>query len=116
MSEGRHFGIVSVRGGTAPFVSIIIQGFDQTSNVDKAIAKNEDGKTINVKAYSKATSITCQGLLNADEPDVEAGAVVVVKGMTCLVDSSQITESNTDFVHYNLTLSSEDGCVPEAYS
>ena len=116
MAEGRHWGIVSVKGGTAPFVSMVVQNFDKTISVEKATAKDETGKTINVKAYSKATNISCQGLLNADSPDVEAGAVVVLSGTTFLVDSSEVAESNTDFVRYNLTLSSEDGCVPEAYS
>ena len=116
MATGRHFGIVSVKGGTAPFVSMVVQNFSKNITVEKATAKDEDGKTINVKAYSKATSISAQGLLNADEPDVEAGAVVVLSGTTFMVDSSEIAESNTDFVRYNLTLSSEDGCVPEAYS
>ena len=116
MAEGRHWGIISVTGGTAPFVSMVVQSFNKSITVEKATAKNEQGKTINVKAYSKATSISCQGLLNADAPDVEAGAVVVISGTTFLVDSAEVAESNTDFVRYNLTLSSEDGCVPEAYS
>ena len=112
----RSFGIVSVKGGTAPFVSIVVQSYTASTSVEKATAKDEDGKTINVKAYSKGKSISVQGLLNASEPDIEAGAVVVLSGTTFLVDTAEVAESNTDFVRYNITASSEDDCIPDAYA
>ena len=63
MAAGRQFGIVSVKGGTAPFVSMILQNFNRSTAIEKATAKNENGITINVQAYSKSKTISAQGLL-----------------------------------------------------
>jgi len=114
-TAGRHWGIISITGTTV-FESVVMQGFTKSITVEKATAKDETGKTINVKAYSKATSISCQGLLNASAPAIDAGATVILSGTTFLVDSVEQVEANTDFVRYNFTLSSEDGCVPEEYA
>lgn len=111
----RSFGVVSVKGGTAPFVSMVVQSFTASTSIEKATAKDEEGKTINVKAYSKAKTISVQGLLDAAEPDVEAGAVIVISGTTFLVDTAEVAESNTDWVRYNITASSEDDCIPDGY-
>ena len=112
----RSFGIVSVTGGTAPFASMVIQSFSRSTSIEKATAKNETGKTINVQAYSKGITISVQGLLDASEPDVEAGATIVISGTTFLVDTAEVAEANTDFVRYNITASSEDDCIPTPYS
>ena len=118
MSSARQFGIVTVHGGTATnqIPGIIINTLSSATSIEKATAKGESGKTINVKAYSKAKSLSVQGLLNTGEGTVEAGDVIVISGTTFLVESSEIAESNVDFTRYNLTITSEDGCVPEAYA
>lgn len=113
---GRTFGVVSVKGGTAPCAAMVAQSFNSSTAIEKATAKDEGGKTINVNAYSKSKTISIQGLLDASAPDLEAGMTVVLSGTTFLVDTAEVAESNQDFVRYNLTLSSEDGCVPTAYT
>ena len=112
----RKFGVVSVTGGTAPFTSMVVQSFSKSTSVEKATAKNEYGKTIDVKAYSKTVSVSIQGLLDAASPDIEAGMTITISGTTFMVDSAEVAESNTDFVRYNITATSEDACVPTAYS
>ena len=120
MALARQFGIVTVHGGTAAgnIAGILIQSLSISTAIEKATAKGEDGKTINVQAYSKSKTLSVQGLLNTDAgvTKIEAGDTIVISGTTFLVDSAEQAESNTDFTRYNLTISSEDGCVPVAYS
>lgn len=120
MALERKFGIVTVHGGTAAgqIAGILIQSLSSSTAIEKATAKGEDGKTVNVQAYSKSKTLSVQGLLNIDDgiDKIEAGDTIVISGTTFLVDSSEQTESNTDFTRYNLTISSEDDCTPIAYS
>lgn len=117
MAEGRHLGVISfVSGTTTGIAGIIVESDNIAKSVETAMARDESGKVINHEAYSKTTTITANGLLNTDTPEVDAGSVIVVSGGTFLVTNAEQVESNTDFVRYNLTLEKHDDCIPTPYS
>ena len=109
----RQFGIISAPSGT--ITSMVVNGITKSDSVETAQARDESGKVIDYQAYSKTTTLTIRGLLDAAEPAVEAGSVVVISGGTFLVTSAELTESNTAFVEYSITATSSDGCIPVAY-
>ena len=117
MAEGRHLGVISFISGTSTGIAgIIVESDNIAKSVETAIARNESGKVINHEAYSKTTTVTANGLLNTDTPEIDAGSVIVVSGGTFLVTNAEQVENNTDFVRYNLTMEKHDSCIPTAYS
>lgn len=109
----RQFGIISAPSGT--ITSMVVNGVTKSNTVETAQARDESGKVINHQAYSKTTTFTIRGLLDASAPSVDAGSVVVISGSTCLITSAELTESNTAFVEYSITATISDDCVPVAY-
>lgn len=115
--NARTFGVVSVVSGATPTIAdIIAESVTSAESVETATARNEQGKVINHQAYSKTKTLTINGLLNVSAPTVTAGSVIVISGGTFLVTNAEKVESNTDFVKYNLTVTSMDNCIPVAYS
>ena len=113
----RQFGVVSIIGGTsAVAVDIVAESCNKSISVETATARDENGKVIDFQAYSKSTTYTINGLLNVNAPTIEPGSVVVIGGGTFMVTSAELVESNTDFVRYNLTVTTYDAVVPVAYS
>lgn len=113
----RSFGVISiVSGGSTAIADIIAESVTVSESVETAQARDESGKVIDFQAYSKTKTLTINGLLNVTTPTIEAGSVIVISGGTFLVTSAEQVESNTDFVRYNLTVTSSDDCVPVAYS
>lgn len=113
----RSFGVISIVSGTTTAIAdIVAESVNTAESVETATARNEVGKVTDVLAYSKTKTLTINGLLNVSAPTVTAGSTIVISGGTFLVTNAELVESNTDFVRYNLTVTSSDDCVPIAYS
>lgn len=110
----RQFGIITVPAGT--ITAMVANSVSSSTSVETATARNESGKVINNQAYSKTTTLTVRGLLDAASPTVVAGSTIVISGGTFLVTSAELSESNTAFVEYSLTAVSIDGCTPTPYA
>lgn len=113
----RSFGVISIISGTTSAIAdVIAESVTKSESVETATARDESGKVINHQAYSKTTTLTINGLLDAAAPTVTAGSVIAISGGTFLVTSAEQVESNTDYVRYNLTVTASDNCVPTAYA
>lgn len=113
----RSFGVISiVTGTTTAIADIVAESVNTSESVETATARNEVGKVTDVIAYSRTKTLTINGLLNVSAPTVTAGSTITISGGTFLVTSAELVESNTDYVRYNLTVTSSDNCVPVAYS
>jgi hypothetical protein len=113
----RSFGVISiVSGGTTAISDIVAESVNKAVSVETATARDESGKVTDMKAYSKTTTYTINGLLNVATPTIEAGSVIAISGGTFLVTNAELVESNTDFVRYNLTVTASDACTPTAYA
>lgn len=113
----RSFGVISIISGTTTAVAdIVAESVNKAVSVETATARDESGKVTDMKAYSKTTTYTINGLLNVSTPTIEAGSVIAISGGTFLVTNAELVESNTDFVRYNLTVTVSDACVPTAYA
>lgn len=113
----RQFGVVSIVSGETPTIAgIIAESVTTSESVETAQARDESGKVIDFQAYSKTKTLTINALLDTATPSVTAGSNIVISGGTFLVTSAEQVESNTDFVRYNLTVTTSDDCVPVEYA
>ena len=53
----RQFGVIAV-GGTAAITGIVANSVEFSDSIEKATARNEQGKVTDTKAYSKGISIS----------------------------------------------------------
>lgn len=113
----RQFGVIAV-GGTAAITGIMANSVEFSDSIEKAIARNEQGKVTDTKAYSKVVSISVRGKLDTPraELDVSAGQTIVISGGTYMIDSVTVSETNTEFADVSLTASKNDSSTFTAYS
>lgn len=121
MAGQRQFGViygatVSITGQTA--AGIVVNSFEKSESVEKATARNEQGKVTDTKAYSKTTSISIRGKLDVSLATfpVTAGNTIVISGSTYMIDSVTATENNTDFADVAITASKQDSTTLTVYS
>jgi hypothetical protein len=60
----RSFGVISIISGTTTAVAdIVAESVNKAVSVETATARDESGKVTDMKAYSKTTTYTINGLL-----------------------------------------------------
>ena len=113
----RQFGVITL-GGTAAITGIVANSVEFSDSIEKATARNEQGKVTDTKAYSKGVSISVRGKLDTPRASlsVSAGQTIVIAGGTYMIDSVTVSETNTDFADVSLTASKNDDSTLEAYS
>lgn len=105
----QSFGVTST-GGVG-----ILQSVNKTSTSEFAEVRDEDGKVINTKSYSKSDEVTAEGVFDGDSiPTV--GSELTIGGITGLVTSVSEIESNTDFKRVSVTIKLSDASDLEEYS
>lgn len=110
----RQFGVVIVPSGTIS--SLVANSVSSATSVETATARNEMGKVTDIQAYSKTTTVTIRGLLDAAAPGVVAGSTVTIPAGTFLVTNAEVSETNTNFTEYSITATMMDSASIVVYS
>lgn len=87
---------------------MVVNQVSEDDSVEIAEARDENGKVIEMKAYSSSKEMKYEGLLKAAGTPPEKGTVCEVDGWSGLVTSVSKTKSNTEFVKLSITLKKSD--------
>lgn len=112
----RQHGIITTITGLTG--SVVLNNLTYSNAVEISEARNEKGYITDRKAYSKKTTVRGDGLLDTGEIPVTAidsGATITISGKEYLVESCDITESNTDYAKISFSAVRADECTVEGY-
>ena len=109
----RQFGIITTVTGAS---SIIIQSLNKKSTVEIAEARDENGKIIDLKAYSKGESVDIKALLDSTTVTTEAGQTLTIGSKSYIIESTDQAETNTGWVEVSLTARTADSAAIAAYT
>ena len=120
MSENNSteaFGVYTSPSGLTGVMTLT--GLTWSESVEIAEGRKEDGKVTKRKAYSKTTTVKCDGTLeSADVPpdEITAGGKITIDGKDYLVESCDVTQANTDFPKASFTATRKDNETIEEYA
>ena len=101
----RLFGIVSSTEGKP--AALVVNSLNKSEAAQIAEARDENGKVIELHAYSTAKTVSMNGVTTAANP-VKAGSTILIAGQNYLVDKSDQNESNTAFVDIAISAQTAD--------
>lgn len=96
----RYFGIVSDATGITN--GIIANSLTFNHNVETAEARGLSGQLIDIAAYSEREQVDIQGLYTGEQ-GIVPGQIISLGDKDYLVESNNITESNTNFKESSVT-------------
>ncbi len=94
----------------------IVQKVDIDETAEVAEARNELGKVVARKAYSKTKTINMEALFQTGVTLPGVGETATYESETYLVTSVKTTRSNTEFTTLSFTLEKKDASTDAAYS
>lgn len=106
------FGIVTTVSGMD---SIVIQSLNVRTNAEIAEARGEDGKVVELKAYSKGKSVDIRALVNADSLTTEAGQTLTIDNVEYIIESTDQAENNTGWVEVSISAKTADSATITTY-
>jgi hypothetical protein len=109
----RQFGIITTVSGVT---SVVVQSLTRTNSAEVAEARDENGYVTDLKAYSLGETLSIRGLLDASSMSITAGSKLTLNGTDYIVESAEVSETNTGFAEVNLTVRTADGAAIAAYS
>lgn len=95
----------------------IVQSCGVNTSQENAEAKDEQGKTIEMRSFSQTTELSVEALVTSGKTPPKAGEKVTVgaaKGELAgdyLCTSSNVTQSNTDYQKVSVTLQRKDSAA-----
>jgi hypothetical protein len=101
----RLFGIVTDTTGKP--AAMIVNSLSKSASAQIAEARDEDGKVIELQAYSIAKTVSISGVTSADNP-ADCGSVITIGGKNYLIDKADQNESNTAFVDISISAQTAD--------
>lgn len=113
----RQHGILTTVSGLSG--AMVINNLTTSESVEISEARNEAGYVTDRKAYSKKTTVKGDGLLDTTTVPpsaVSAGATLSVNSKTYLIESVDVTETNTDYAKVSFTASHADNATETAYT
>lgn len=107
----RQFGIITSTQGLQAGIVVNSLTFNETS--ESAEARNAQGQITDIAGYSRATTLSIQGLLDTTESVslVKAGNKITIGNKDYLIQSVDKTESNTDFVQVSISARTADAAT-----
>lgn len=107
----RQFGIITTTEGLQ--AGIVVNGFTFNEASESAQARNEKGQITDIAGYSRATTLTINGLLDTAQGQelAKAGNKITIGGKDYLIESVDKTESNTDFVQVSISARTADNAT-----
>lgn len=109
----RQYGVITTSSGVT---GVVVTGVKKGTSIEKAEARDGQGKVTDIKAYSKGKTISLSGLLDSASLSTEAGASITIDSVTYLVESAETNESNTAFADFSISASTADSATISAYS
>lgn len=106
----RKFGIItSVENLQA---GIVVNSITRNESAEIAEARNEKGQITDLAAYSRAESITVQGVIDdAKGTIVKAGSKLTLDAVDYIVESVDKPEVNTGFCEATINARTADGAT-----
>lgn len=103
----------TVTFGTDDYESVIgiVQSESSKTTTSMAEARNEEGKVIAMKAYSKTCEKTFEALFTTGTTPPEAGTAITVGTWNGIVTQATITKSNTDFTKITISAVMKDSAA-----
>ena len=101
----RLFGIVSNTEGKP--AALVVNSLNKSESAQIAEARDENGKVIELHAYSTAKTVSMNGVTTTADP-VKAGSTILIAGQNYLVDKADQNESNTAFVDIAISAQTAD--------
>ena len=100
----------TVTFGTDDLRSVIgiVQSEKSRTTASLAEARNEEGKVIAMKAYSKNCEKTFEALFCSGTTPPEAGTSITVGSWQGIVTESSLVKNNTDFARITITAVMKD--------
>ena len=92
----------------------VFQSHSRSTKVDVAEPRDETGKILAQKAYSKTTEHKMDFLVNGTVP--EAGTTLSVGGETILLTDAETSYKNTEFATGTATGNKKDSATQTAYA
>lgn len=119
MSENNTeaFGVYTSISGLS--AAMTLTGLTWSESVEIAESRKEDGKVAKRKAYSKTTTVKGDGTVKTDDmpPDaITAGGKLTIDDKEYLVESCDVTQTNTDFAKASFTATHKDNESIEEYA
>lgn len=90
----------------------VFQQFQENDSAQVAEARQEDGKMLRMKAYSKDLQKQVQFLVNGTVP--QAGGTLSIAGTVGLIIDRNVTEANTAYKTGQITTRSADSATLDA--
>ena len=95
------FGTTKVAGKN----SWLIQSSTKTNEAEEALARDESGEPLVAHYYGKICTNSFEAIIPTDESSVpEIGDIFSYGGKSWYVSGVTVTETNTDFVRYSLSV------------
>lgn len=95
----------------------IVQSCGVNTSQENAEAKDEQGKTIEMRSFSQTTELSVEALVTSGKTPPKAGEKVTVGAANrelagdYLCTSSNVTQSNTDYQKVSVTLQRKDSAA-----
>ena len=95
----------------------IVQGCGVNTSQENAEAKDEQGKTIEMRSFSRTTELSVEALVTSDKTPPKAGEKVTVSEANgelagdYLCTSSNVMRSNSDYQKVSVTLQRKDSAA-----
>lgn len=103
----RAFGIVTAKNGG--ITGITINSLNKTETTKEASVIGEDGKTLEIKAYSIEKTIDVSGVIDGAAP--AAGNKLTIGGVDYLISSVKVNEASEAFVTVDLSAKTTDNAT-----
>ena len=104
------FGVTSVDSTAASYG--VFQQYQENDSAQVAEARQENGKMVDMKAYSAEKQTQVQFLVNGSLPTI--GATATINSRLGLVVERSVTETNTNYKTGQVTLRSADAATLQA--
>ena len=100
-----QFGILTTVSGCT---ELVIQSVDPKRSVAYAVARGQDGKAAEIRAYSKEYDVNIRALLNASTTSLDAGQTITINSKSYLVVDFSDPQKNEGWVEVNIAAKAID--------
>ena len=109
----RQFGIITTTTG---ITSIVVNSIQRNQHVEVAEARNESGHVTDMNAYGRTETVNIRGLLDAATCAITAGSTLTLGETTYLIESCDVSETNTGFAEVTISAKLSDAATITAYT
>lgn len=105
----RQFGVISTPSGTV--AGVLANSCKLTETVKDASVIDENGKTVEIKAYSVDKTADISGVVEDVAALVEAGATITINSQQYLVSSKSVNEASEAFTTADISAKAADSAT-----